>query len=302
MKIEAFQTLESVLRTGSFAGAAAEMSLTPSAVSMQMKQLEQYLGQPLFERAGPRVSPRVAAFDVAAALRGGLQQLESLRRKPSVAIQGVVKLGIIESLLPSLLPDSLSALRQRHPRLSIEPMRGRSAGLINAVKSGQLDAAVVALPAKGGSERLRWWPLARRELVLIAPPDSTETSPTLLLRRHDWVRYDRNTVTGAMAARHVLSLVPNKRSALELDSAPAIIASVHRGLGVSIIHLLDEAFAAAYPVRELRLGRNAPMLELTLVARKSSDDDRALAVVREQVAALLRATGRDGRNGRQPPA
>lgn len=295
MKIEAFQTLESVLRTGSFAGAAAEMSLTPSAVSMQMKQLEQYLGQPLFERAGPRVTPRVAALDVAAALRGALAQLESLRRKPSVAIQGVVKLGILESLLPSLLPESLSALRVRHPRLSIEPVRGRSAGLINAVKSGQLDAAVVALPAKGGSERLRWWPLARRELVLIAPPDSTETSPTALLRRYDWVRYDRNTVTGAMAARHVLSLLPNKRSVLELDSAPAIIASVHRGLGVSIIHLLDEAFASAYPVRELRLGRNAPMLELTWVARKSSDDDRALAVVREQIAALLRGTARGAR-------
>jgi DNA-binding transcriptional LysR family regulator len=292
MKIEAFSTLDAVLRTGSFAGAAAEMSLTPSAVSMQMKQLEQYLGQPLFDRSGLQVKPRVAAFDVAAAMRDGLGRIEALRRRPTMAIEGTVRLGVLESLMPALLPGTLSKLREQHPRLTMRPVRGRSASLIADVKAGQLDAAVVALPAKGGSDRLRWWPLGRRELVLIAPPQSTEASPTALLRRHDWIRYDRETVTGAMAARHVLSLVPDKRGAYELDSAPAIIAMVSGGLGVSIIHLLDAALCQVYPVRELRLGRNAPVLELTLVTRKADDDDRALAAVRDILAGLVRAQTR----------
>lgn len=292
MKIEAFATLDAVLRTGSFAGAAAAMNLTPSAVSMQMKQLEQYLGQPLFDRSGPQVRPRVTAFDVAAAMRGGLQRLDGLRRRPGIVVEGVLRLGVIESLLPSLLPGTLSALRAQHPRLAVRPVRGRSATLIAGVKAGQIDAAVVAMPAKGGSEQLRWWPLARRELVMIAPPDAAEASPTALLRRHDWIRYDRNTVTGAMAARHVLSLVPDKRGALELDSAPAIIAMVSGGLGVAIIHLLDATLLTAYPVRLLRLGRNAPVLELTLVTRKAADDDRALAVLRERLAEQLKATAR----------
>ncbi len=288
MKVEAFATLHAVIRTGSFAGAAAQMNLTPSAVSMQMKQLEQYLGLPLFDRSGPQVRPRVAAFDVAAAMRDGLQRIDELRRRPTMAIEGTVRLGIIESLLPSLLPGTLSALRAAHGRLAVRPVRGRSASLIADVKAGQIDAAVVAMPAKGGSDRLRWWPLARRELVMIAPPEAPEASPTALLRRHDWIRYDRSTVTGAMAARHVLSLVPDKRGSLELDSAPAIIAMVSGRLGVSIIHLLDAALCQAYPVRELRLGRNAPTLELTLVTRKGADDDRALAVVREALADQLR--------------
>lgn len=292
MKIEAFATLDAVLRTGSFAGAAAAMNLTPSAVSMQMKQLEQYLGQPLFDRSGPQVRPRVAAFDVAAAMRGGLQRLDGLRRRPGIAIEGVLRLGVIESLLPSLLPGTLSALRAQHPQLAVRPVRGRSATLIAGVKAGQIDAAVVAMPAKGGTEQLRWWPLARRELVLIAPPDATEASATALLRRHDWIRYDRSTVTGAMAARHVLALVPDKRGALELDSAPAIIAMVSGGLGVAIIHLLDSSLLTAYPVRVLRLGRNAPVLELTLVARKAADDDRGMAVLRERLVEQLKATAR----------
>lgn len=295
MKIEAFATLDAVLRTGSFAGAAVQMNLTPSAVSMQMKQLEQYLGQPLFDRSGPQVRPRVSAFDVAGAMRGGLQKLDGLRRRPSIAIDGTVRLGVLESLLPSLLPGTLSALRAQHPRLTVRPVRGRSTGLIADVKAGHLDAAVVALPAKGGSEQLRWWPLARRELVLIAPPGAHEATPTALLRRHDWIRYDRSAVTGAMAARHVLSLVPDKRSALELDSASAIIAMVSGGLGVSIIHLLDAALCAAYPVREVKLGRNAPVMELTLVTRKADDDDRAIAVLRERLEVQLKAAGLKGR-------
>ena len=52
MKRSFFATLEAVLRTGSLAGAAREMHVTPSAVSMQMKQLEADFGQPLFDRAG----------------------------------------------------------------------------------------------------------------------------------------------------------------------------------------------------------------------------------------------------------
>ncbi len=46
MQIYFFDTLEAVLRTGSLAGAAAEVNVTPSAVSMQRKQLEEHFGQP----------------------------------------------------------------------------------------------------------------------------------------------------------------------------------------------------------------------------------------------------------------
>ena len=57
MKLDAFLTLDAVLRGGTLAAAAAEMDLTPSAVSMKMKQLEVYMGQPLFDRSGAQVRP-----------------------------------------------------------------------------------------------------------------------------------------------------------------------------------------------------------------------------------------------------
>ncbi len=57
MKIEMFDTLDAVLRGGSLAAAASETNLTASAVSMQMKQIEAYLGQPLFDRSGHAIRP-----------------------------------------------------------------------------------------------------------------------------------------------------------------------------------------------------------------------------------------------------
>jgi len=88
MKLDSFVTLDAVLRGGTLAAAAAEAHLTPSAVSMQMKQLEAWLGQPLFDRSGLQVRPTRLAHEVGALMREALGQLEALRKRPSVRIEG----------------------------------------------------------------------------------------------------------------------------------------------------------------------------------------------------------------------
>lgn len=287
MKIDAFSTLDAVLRGGTLAAAAQEMNLTPSAVSMQMKQLEAYLGQPLFDRSGLQVKPMKLAHEVSSVMREALQQLESLRKRASVSIEGSVRLGVIESMQPIVLPSTMRLLRERYPRLELRPARGRSASLIAAVKAGDLDAALVAQPESGGSARLRWQPMLRRELVLVAPPTATESSVAALFKQYDWIRYDRSTVTGTLAARFVSTQVREKRGTLEFDSTPAIVAMVSGGLGISVVQIADPGLVATYPVRIVRLGRGAPMLQLSLVTRKGDDDSRTLAALREAMHAAL---------------
>lgn len=289
MKLETFATLAAVIEEGSFAAAAATMHLTPSAVSMQMKQLEQYLGQPLFDRSGLQVRPTALAREVTASMEGGLRHLNALRRRASLAVEGVVRLGVIESMQPVLLPGTLRHLRDRYPRLTVKPVRGRSSGLTEMVKAGQLDAAVVAHPESGRQTSLRWYPVTTRELMLIAPPETRprSESPADLLARHDWIRYDRATVSGAMAARYVHGVLPDKRSAMELDSVTAIVAMVSAGLGVSVVQLMDPTVCDRYPVRRVRLGANAPVLQMSLVLRKADEDSRLLQALREAVDATL---------------
>lgn len=137
----------------------------------------------------------------------------------------------MESMLPVLLPPTLVELRQRYPNLELRPSSGRSVGPTDAVKAGQLDAAVVAEPEQGGSARLQWHRLLRREVRLLVPPDAAEATVPALFKQHDWIRYDRQTISGALAARWVAANVQNKRGSIELDSIPAIVALVSAGLG-----------------------------------------------------------------------
>lgn len=300
MKIEIFDTLDAVLRGGSLAAAASEMNLTASAVSMQMKQLEDYLGQPLFDRSGHAIRPTPLAHEAAASLRQGLRHLQSLRRRSVVAVEGVVRLGIIQSVLPALLPGTVSEVRARYPRLDLRPSGGRSVGLTDAVKSGDLDAAVVAEPDGGGSARLHWQPLLRSEMRLIAPPDAVESSVPALFKQYEWIRYDRQTVSGALAARYVAGQVRAGHGALELDNIPAIVAMVSAGLGIALVHLVDASFCQSYPVRFVRLGRGAPAIQLSLVTRKAGANSRALQALGETMGAVLASTLRHrGLAGRQ---
>ena len=286
MKIDAFATLDAVLRCGSFAAAAQDISLTPSAVSMQMKQLEAYLGQPLFDRSGLQVRPTALAHEVSTLLRDALQGLDALRKRTSVVVEGTVRLGLLESMQAVLLPGTMRILRERYGRLELKPSRGRSAALTAAVKAGELDAALVAQPEDGGSSRLRWQPLMRRELVLVAPPTAPEASLAALFRQHEWIRYDRDTVTGSQAARFVNTHIRDKRSTLEFDSAPAIVAMVSAGLGISVLHIADPGVLQIHPVRVVRLGRGAPVAQFSLVTRKADDDNRPLMAVRDTLMSV----------------
>jgi DNA-binding transcriptional LysR family regulator len=287
MKLATFSTLDAVLRTGSFAGAAKECNVTPSAVSMQMKQLEQYLGKQLFDRSGLHVRPTAIAREVVELMRTPLHQLDVLRRSVTLVVEGSLRLGIIESLQPLVLPGTLRILYERHPKLVLRPSRGRSIAMTSAVKAGELDAALVAQPTRGGGGILRWEPMLRRELVLVAPPGAAESSVAALFRRYDWIRYDRETVTGTMAARFVNAHVGEHRGSIEIDSTSTIIAMVSAGLGVAIVQAPDPSHMSSYPVRVVRLGRQAPVLQLSLVMRKADDDNRALQALRDAMRASL---------------
>ncbi|MFC4276700.1 LysR family transcriptional regulator [Achromobacter aloeverae] len=293
MKIETFHTLEAVLQTGTFAGAAKQANVTPSAVSMQMKQLELYLGKPLFDRSGLQARPNQLAHQVADTMRQALHGLEALRAGHGLAVEGVVRLGVIESMQPMVLPGIMRYLRDHHPKLELRLVRGRSSSLTAAVKAAEIDAALVAQPPTGGSARLRWTPMLKRELVVVAPPNVTDSNVAALFRQYDWIRYDRQTVSGGLATQYVSTHIREIRGTLEFDSAPAIAAMVSAGLGISVLQTPDPSVLRTHPLRVIKLGRSAPVLTLSMAARKSDDDNRAVEAVREAMQMALASYQRE---------
>jgi DNA-binding transcriptional LysR family regulator len=274
MKLASFRTLNAVLRSGSFAAAAADMNLSPSAVSLQMKQLEEYFGQPLFDRSALQARPNGFAAEVDAVLQEAMEKLEVLRRRSTPALQGKVWLGTIEPLQVTLLPRLLRHARNHYPLLDVRPLRGRVTDLVEKLKSGEVDAAIIVQPEAGASHRLSWTPLFREYLVVIAPPDSTETRIADLFRNHEWIRFDKTTVGGRAAARYVAQHAPHARNRIDLQSLAALTALVSEGLGVSILPDPGPHLYQAHPVRVLPLGKNAPYRQISFVCRNNDRDNR----------------------------
>jgi DNA-binding transcriptional LysR family regulator len=287
MKLAALDTLGAVLASGSFTAAAGDVGLTPSAVSLQMKQLEAYFGRPLFDRSGRSAVPTPFARELAGAAGSALATIESFRARSPLSVAGLLRLGAITSVQSSVLPHALRLLHDRHPGLTVQLTLDVSGPLQAALNAGRLDAAVVVRPPGGGSTRLAWRELARVPFVLLAPAGA-EGSATQLLRRHPWIQYERTLTGGRIAAQYVRRLVPERRPAYEVASTDAIVAMVAEGLGVSVIPRPRAPLARAYPFREVALP-GGPVRHVAWLSRKTDVDDRRHAAVFEALQAAYRA-------------
>lgn len=287
MKFSFFETLDAVLQTGSFGRAAAKMNITPSAVSMQMKQVEVYFGQPIFDRSGLRVRPTPFALEVAAVMHQPMMHIEQLRRINSIQIQGLLRLGVIETMQASLLPGIVRHIKEKHPALQLKPTRGRAVELIAAVKSNLLDSAIVVQPAKGGSQRLLWQSLFNTELVVIAPTECKHSKLKNLFFEFPLIRFDTATTTGRLAAQWTAKHVPHAKVSMDLQSVHAVLAMVSAGLGISVIPRPDEKMNLAYPVKTYELGPHAPSLRIALVSRKTDATSRSVQALHEAIESVI---------------
>lgn len=288
MKIGFLETLIAVIRHGSFAAAAPQVNLTASAVGLQMKQLEEYFGQPLFDRSARQVRPTELAREIAATAEGTLDTLENLRSRVEVSVAGNIRVGVIESAQIAMLPASVRALRSFAPLLEVQFSRGVSQHLLQELKAGRLDAAVVVRPETGGSSRLHWTPLRKEAFVLVAPAKSKGDDARTLLQSYEWIRLDRSATGGKIAAAYVERTVRGKKSSLDLPGTDAIVAMVAAGVGVSVIPATRPEIKRAYDFREISLGPKAPVREIALVCRAADAENRRVQAVIKSFEHALR--------------
>jgi DNA-binding transcriptional LysR family regulator len=280
MNLTLLATLRTIIEQGSFTAAAGVVGCSPSAVSLQVKQLEQYFGRPLFDRSTRVMLPTDFAREVVHAVGDFADRLQTLRSRPVVEVAGRVRVGVITSMQSDVLPQALHALRQRHPALDVVvPPLNDSDELVSELKAARLDVALLVRPESGGSRRLIWRELHRQPYVMLAPPNATGKNAKQLLEAHDWVGYDLSLAGGRVAARHVRSLVPGARCVMELRSMDAIVAMVAQGLGVSVVPQPRRPLVRAYAVREVGLGSRAPFRKLSLVWRSSDEGSRNVEAV-----------------------
>jgi DNA-binding transcriptional LysR family regulator len=138
------KTFVAVVRHGTFAAAGQQVGLSQSAVSAQMRVLEQGLGVRLFDRSG-RSALLNAAGRHALPLAEQMLGLYAQMALPTALAewQGELKVGAIATLQTGLLPEALPRFRAAAPRVELKLVPGVSLNLLSQVDAGELDLALL---------------------------------------------------------------------------------------------------------------------------------------------------------------
>jgi LysR family hydrogen peroxide-inducible transcriptional activator len=144
---------EALSRTRHFGMAASQCAVTQPALSMQVKDLEQELGVVLVERRGNSVGLTPAGQEIAAraeAILAQVRELTDFACQQRGVLTGTLRLGIIPSVAPYLLPGLLSRIQATYPSLDLLVRETQTDTLIEELVRGDLDAALLALPVSQG--------------------------------------------------------------------------------------------------------------------------------------------------------
>lgn len=281
-----------------FRAAAEACFVTQSTLSAGVKQLESLLGTQLVERHTRAVRLTAAgreAVERARALLAGAADLVERAAAAREPLSGPLHLGVIPTVAPFLLPRVLPPLRARHPKLKLFLREDLTARLLERLRGGELDLAVIALPYDTAELQVRelfrdefWFvarqddPLSRLKAVAIEKLDLAEV--VLLEEGHCLREHAIAACGGPTGAGH---------SRIEATSLPTLLQMVEGGLGVTLLpemalkagllngtKLVARPFSVRVPARTLALAARP-------ASARTADMDLLAGFIREHAQSRL---------------
>jgi LysR family transcriptional regulator, hydrogen peroxide-inducible genes activator len=221
-----------------FGRAAAACGISQPALSMQIKELEEALGAVLIERGARQV--RLTKFGEEAALwvRDILRSVDELgdfARASRDRLAGRLRIGMIPTIAPYLLPTVIGNLARMRPELDIHVREALTSKLIQELAEGRLDAAIVALPVSEPS--LAEVALFAENFLLVRPGEDegkpVPGSETLREKRLLLLEEGHCFRDQALSFCNMQSSLP--REALDASSLSTLVQMVSAGMGITLI-------------------------------------------------------------------
>lgn len=229
---------ESLAKQEHFGRAAAACAISQPALSLQIKELETMLGSPLVERGARKIRLTALGEDFLERTRAILRsvdELDDLVRASNDMLSGRLRIGIIPTVAPYLLPQMLKALSARFPDLDLQPKESITESLIDQLLDSRLDAAVVALPIS--EPALQEFALFEEDFVLVRSiKDATKPVPgPESLRKMRLLLLEEGHCFRDQALSFCDLSSPQPHLMMECSSLSTLVQMVGAGLGLTLI-------------------------------------------------------------------
>ncbi|PSJ61681.1 LysR substrate-binding domain-containing protein [Pseudaminobacter soli (ex Li et al. 2025)] len=228
LDLDQLQTFIMIADTGSFTRAAEEVHRTQSAVSMQMRRLEERIGKPLFEKDGRNNK----LTEEGERLLSYARRLIHLNRETLAAfddrrLEGTIRIGTPDDYADRFLPEIMARFARSNPRVELTVICEPTFNLVEHIKRGHLDLALVTHDdMKGQSEVVR-----REPLLWVTSANHAAHEQEILP-----VAFGRPTCIWRRAATDVLDRMQRDyRILFSSWSATVITAAVLSGLAISVL-------------------------------------------------------------------
>lgn len=267
---------DAVARELHFGRAAEACSVTQPALSMQIQELENHLGLTLLERtrSGVQLTKHGAAIAARAArILADTRELIEVAQHGDVLLSGQLRLGVIPSVAPYLLPPVLPLLRDSYPNLELAVRETQTHTLLQELVDGKLDALLLALPIKHPDietealfeDRFVLALPAARELsgLVRATPDFVERERLLLLEEGHCLRDQALTYCELKQTRSI--------NTFGASSLATIVELVAAGYGITLLPEISLGIETrGRPLKLMRFVEPEPSRTLGLVWRATS--------------------------------
>jgi len=272
---------------GSFSRAAEAANVSQPALSAGIQELERILGGAVVERT--RGNIHLTAMGVEAVRRAEdilarCEDMVEAARKAGRPLSGRLRLGIIPTVAPFLLPRTLPGLKSAHPHLKLFIREDLTARLVAALKAGQLDCAVIALPYQAtGIEHIR---IGDDEILAAAPVGHALASPGPIqpgaLKAGDLILLEDGHCLRDQALAAFDIDAPRGEDVFAATSLHTLVQMVGSGLGVSFLPemAVRAGLADNAGVVIRHIAADAPRREIVVAWRSGSSraaDARLLA-------------------------
>jgi LysR family hydrogen peroxide-inducible transcriptional activator len=278
---------DALARHGHFGRAAEACAISQPALSMQIKELEDALGGVLFERGTRQVGLTAFGEEVTRRVRDILRSVDELgdfARASRDRLVGRLRIGMIPTIAPYLLPTVIGNLTRIHPELDIHVRESLTPTLIRELAEGRLDTAIVALPVSEPS--FTEVALFAENFLLVRPvgDGGTPVPTSEMLREMRLLLLEEGHCFRDQALSFCNVQSSRPREVLDASSLSTLVQMVSAGIGVTLIPemaVVVETRSASVSVA--RFKNPQPSRTIGMIWRKTSPLARQLLQISEVV-------------------